>query len=131
MKTYTDLLQKIESIKLENTDLVNFNVVFTGTTIVVEGEWFDNGKSEGVYLADIAAYFYIPTDKGYLSSKWKNSALGKIKSVEVNEELFNSLIPFLQPRQPKHFIRKTEGWGAAGAIANFITKTGGDIYCNK
>ena len=130
MKTYTDLLQKIEKIKLENDDLVNFKVLFTETTITVRGELFDNGKSEGFYNADVVDYFYTPTDKGYLSAEWKNSELGNMKNAEVDEELFNSLIPFLQPTQPKHFIRKTEGWGASGAIANFITKTSGDIYCN-
>tara|TARA_B100000768_G_C11212342_1_gene346590 strand:+ start:420 stop:821 length:402 start_codon:yes stop_codon:yes gene_type:complete len=120
MKNYTDLLQRVEDAKLNNDDLVNFKVLFTETTITVRGELFENGKSKGFYNADIVGYFYIPTDKGYLSAKWKNSELGNMKSIEVNEELFNSLIPFVQPTQPKHFIRKTEGWGVAGVIANHI-----------
>ena len=120
MKNYTDLLQRVEDVKLNNDDLVNFKVLFTETTITVRGELFENGKSQGFYNADIVGYFYIPTDKGYLSAKWKNSELGNMKSIEVNEELFNSLIPFVQPTQPKHFIRKTEGWGVAGVIANHI-----------
>jgi len=130
MKNYTDLLSKIESIKLENDDLINFQVVFTASTVTVRGEFFENGKSEGFYNADVVAYFYVPTDKGYLSAEWKNSEFGKMKGVEITEELFNSLMPFFQNESPKHFTRKTEGWGAAQSVANFITKTGGDIYCN-
>ena len=49
--------------------------------------------------------------------------------VEVTEEILNSLEPFLQTEEPKTFIRNT-GISSANAIANFITKTGGDIYCN-
>ena len=120
MKNYTDLLQKIESIKLENDDLVNFTVTFTATAVTVRGEWFDNGKSEGFYNAGVAAYFYTSTEKGYLSSEWKQSDFGKMTGVELTEKLFNSLLPFLQDSSPKHFIRKTEGWGAAGVIANHI-----------
>ena len=120
MTTYTDLLQKIENIKLKNEDLVNFKVTFTSTNLTVKGEWFDNGKSEGFYNAGVACYFYTPTDKGYLSSEWKKSELGKMKDVELTEEIFNSLLPFLQDKSPKHFVRKTEGWGVAGAIANHI-----------
>tara|TARA_R110000737_G_C14192843_1_gene415753 strand:+ start:42 stop:428 length:387 start_codon:yes stop_codon:yes gene_type:complete len=118
--TYTNLLQKIKNIKLENDDLVNFKVTFTNTTLLVRGEWFDNGKSEGFHNAGIAGYFYTSTDKGYLSADWKKSELGKMKGVEFTEELFNSLLPFLQSESPKHFVRKTEGWGVAGVIANHI-----------
>jgi len=120
MKTYTDLLQKIESIKLENDDLVNFKVVFTVNAVTVRGELFDEGKSEGFYNAGTAAYFYTSTEKGYLSSEWKKSEFGLMEGVELTEKLFNSLFPFLQESSPKHFIRKTEGWGIAGVIANHI-----------
>tara|TARA_R110000772_G_scaffold129538_1_gene237701 strand:- start:1240 stop:1629 length:390 start_codon:yes stop_codon:yes gene_type:complete len=120
MTNYKDLLDKIEAIKLENKDLINFKVTFTATTLLVRGEWFDNGKSEGFYNAGVAGYFYIPTDKGYLSTEWKKSELGKMKDIELTEELFNSLLPFMQEKSPNHFIRKTEGWGVAGVIANHI-----------
>tara|TARA_R110000796_G_scaffold229707_1_gene347160 strand:- start:292 stop:684 length:393 start_codon:yes stop_codon:yes gene_type:complete len=129
MTTYKDLLQKIKNIKLENDDLVNFKVTFTSTTLLVKGELFENGKSEGFHLADVACYFYTPTEKGYLSSDWKKSKFGEMEGVELTEELFNSLLPFLQEKSPKHFIRNT-GISSANAVANFITRTGGDIYCN-
>ena len=119
MKNYTDLLQKVEKLKLENDDLINFKVRFTDTTMVLKGDLFEDGKFQGSFV-DVIAYFYIPTEKGYLSSEWKNSELGKMKGVEVTEDIFNSLLPFLQPSSPNHFIRKTEGWGVAGVLANHI-----------
>ena len=118
MKTYNDFLQKIEKIKTENDDLVNFKVTFTSNTLIVRGEYFEDGISQGYYNAGVVSYFYIATEKGYLSTDWKKTEFSKLRGVTFSKELFESLIPYIQNNSPKEFFRKSEGWGAAGVIAN-------------
>ena len=119
---------KIEKLKKENDDLVNFRMSFRDCRLFLEGELIEDGINNGYYDAGTIAYFYIPTAKGYISSEWKNNELFKTGRVDVTDDILNSLEPFLQTEAPKTFIRNT-GISSANAIANFITKTGGDIYC--
>lgn len=118
-----DFTDRIKELKLENDDLVNFDIRFYGSEIRMSGELIENGKSEGFYGAGSIAHFFIPTDKGYVSAKWKKTELYKSSiedGLEVTDLLLNELEPFLQSSSPNHFVRKTEGWGAAGAVANHI-----------
>ena len=124
-----DFASKIEKLKKENDDLVNFRVSFGGCRLFLEGEFIEDGVSNGYYDAGTMAYFFMPTEKGYISSKWKKTDFYKNGLIEVTKEELNSLEPFLQTESPKTFIKNT-GISSANAIANFITKTGGDIYCN-
>ena len=125
-----DFASKIEKLKKENDDLVNFRISFNEYRLFLEGELIEDGVSEGYYHAGDIAYFFIPTTKGYVSSEWKNHELFKMGRVEVTEDILNSLEPFLQTEAPKTFIKNT-GVSTANVLANFITKTGGDIYCNQ
>jgi len=96
-----DFASIIEKLKLENDDLVNFRVSFNHTTLFLEGEFIENGVNNGYYDAGTIAYFYIPTEKGYISSEWKKTNFYKNGLIEVTKEELNSLEPFLQTSRPK------------------------------
>lgn len=125
-----DFTQKINEIKEANSDLTNFTIKFNETTLFLSGELFDdNGKKVGDYGAGVIAYFYIPTEKGYISSEWKKSKFWKLKGEVVAAELLSELEPFLQDKEETKYIKQT-GCSVASAIADHINRTGGDIYCN-
>lgn len=125
-----DFTQKINELKEANSDLTNFTLKFNETTLFLSGELIDeNGKKLGDYGAGAVAYFYIPTDKGYISSQWKKSKFWQIKGEEITDELLYELEPYLQDKEETKFIRQT-GCSVASAIADHINRTGGDIYCN-
>jgi len=100
-KIMLDFASIIEKLKLENDDLVNFRVSFNHTTLFLEGEFIENGVNNGYYDAGTIAYFYIPTEKGYISSEWKKTNFYKNGLIEVTKEELNSLEPFLQTSRPK------------------------------
>lgn len=121
---------KIEQIKLENTDLTNFTVKFNETTLFLSGELIDeNGIKVGDYGAGVIAYFYIPTNKGYVSAEWKKTEFWKIKGESLTDEEIEKLMPFIQEKEETKFIKQT-GCSVASAIAEHINRVGGDIYCN-
>jgi hypothetical protein len=119
---------RIEELKLENDDLVNFRVCFNETRLFLEGEWIDEGINNGFYPAGNIANFYIPTKSGYVSEEWKRNELFKMGQVVVDADILTSLQPFLVETPSKVFIRDT-GVSTANVIATFITQTGGDIHC--
>ena len=126
-----DFTKQIEDSKIKNSDLTNFKIIFYETALVIQGEYIDEtGINHGAYSAGTLAYFYIPTEKGYVSSEWKRSKFYKIKGEEISNETLAELQPYLQEKSPSVFIQN-KGISKANVIANFITKTGGDIYCNK
>jgi hypothetical protein len=120
---------KIQQLKNENSDLSNFRLVFNETALFLEGDLIEDGKNEGVFSAGVLAYFYIPTKKGYVSNEWKKTEFYKIGPVNATPELLKNLLPYIQEERQKVYIRNT-GISVASALANYITKTGGDIYCN-
>lgn len=125
-----DFTQKINELKESNQDLSNFKIEFNETTLYLNGEYIDEkGFNHGNYGAGVIAYFYIPTDKGYISAEWKKSKFWKIKGECVSNELLSELEPYLQEKEETKFIRQT-GCSVASAIADHINRTGGDIYCN-
>jgi hypothetical protein len=125
-----DFTQKIIELKEANSDLTNFKLKFNETTLFLGGELVDeNGKKLGEYGAGVVAYFYIPTDKGYISTEWKKSKFWKMKGEEITDELLYELEPYLQYKEETKFIKQT-GCSVASAIADHINRTGGDIYCN-
>ncbi len=125
-----DFTQKINDIKKDNTDLTNFTVKFNENTLFLSGEYIDEeGVNHGTYGAGVIAYFYIPTDKGYISAEWKKSKFYQIKGETVTDQLLSELEPYLQEKEESKFIRKT-GISKASAIASHINANGGDIYCN-
>ncbi len=135
-----DFNTAIEELKAKNDDLVNFTVRFTedemylsGKICKSNGELFSNGeKYRNVYAGKLAGFF-IPTAKGYMSSKWKKTKFYKMDRVIVTDELLSELAPYLQSEKPKTFSKYqgSQGWGVAGAIANHINNNGGDPYCNQ
>ena len=115
-----DFTVKIKELKKENEDLINFRISFNETNLFLEGEWIDNGVSEGFYTAGNLAYFYIPTNKGYVSAEWKKTDFFSNGFTEnVDSDFINLLEPFLQEKKPTVFIRKTE-ISVASVIANHI-----------
>jgi len=123
-----DFKAKTEELKKEYSNkFEDFKVMFNETSLYFSGVL--KGKNRRIGLFTFGTFF-IPTAKGYVSSEWKNHELFKMGRVEVTEEILNSLEPFLQTEAPKTFIRNT-GVSTANVLANFITKTGGDIYCNQ
>lgn len=125
-----DFTQKINEIKEANSDLTNFTVKFNENTLFLSGEFIDeDGVNHGDYGAGVIAYFYIPTNKGYISTEWKKSKFWQIKGEIVSNELLYELEPYLQEKEETKFIRQT-GCSIASAIADHINRTGGDIYCN-
>ena len=119
MKTYNDLLENLETVKAAKTRFTDVKLYFNETRIFCAGLLDGKGNVRGCDTKNGIDVF-IPTDKGYESSEWKKSEFYKMGKVELTEELFNDLLPFIQDKSPKHFIRKTEGWGVAGVIANHI-----------
>ena len=120
---------QIEQLKKENSDLSNFRLVFNKTAIYLEGDLIEDGKNEGTFSAGVLSYFYIPTKKGYVSAEWKKTEFYKMENVNVTPKLIESLLPYIQENRQKVYI-KNNGISRASALANYITKTGGDIYCN-
>ncbi len=49
--------------------------------------------------------------------------------VDPTPQLLQNLLPYIQEKRQKKFIIDT-GVSVANALANYITKTNGDIYCN-
>ena len=120
MTTYTDLLGRLEEVKAIKSDrFTDIKLYFNETKIFIGGLLDGKGNVRGCDSADGLDVF-IPTSKGYVSSSWKKTGFYKLGKIELTEELFNNLVSFIQKESPKHFIRKTEGWGVAGAIANHI-----------
>jgi|TARA_R100001244_G_C5070592_1_gene111284 hypothetical protein len=119
MKTYQDLLQDLEVVKSEGHPFTELGLYFNESSIFIAGKLRGKGKIRGGKFGE-AINVFIPTSKGYMSSEWKKTEFYKMGFVELTEELFNKLSDFIIIEAPKHFIRKTEGWGVAGAVANHI-----------
>tara|TARA_R110002111_G_C5672763_1_gene342907 strand:+ start:44 stop:445 length:402 start_codon:yes stop_codon:yes gene_type:complete len=120
MKTYTDLLGRLEEVKAIKSDkFTDIKLYFNETKIFIGGLLDGKGNVRGCDSANGLDVF-TPTEKGFVSSSWKKTDFYKLGKIELTEELFNSLVSFIQAESPKHFIRKTEGWGVAGAIASHI-----------
>ena len=124
MKTFA---KKIQELKAKNADLINFKVVWSGKArLTLMGEWIDEGKSEGFYDAGTIAYFYIPTEKGYMSAEWKNSNFNTLIE-NPSDEFISNIMPFIQDNEPTIFVRPTI-ITTAHAVAAHINKNGGDPY---
>jgi hypothetical protein len=120
MTTYIDLLNRVEEVKAIKGDrFTDIKLYFNETKVFIGGLLDGKGNVRGCDIANGLDVF-LPTEKGFVSSSWKKTDFYKLGKTELTEELFNSLISFIQKESPKHFIRKTEGWGVAGAIANHI-----------
>jgi len=132
--------RKISRLKIENGDLTNFKLVFNGDTLYLQGELIENGKLVGYYpcYSDKESYelghFYIPTKKGYISSEWKKTDYYKIGTNQeedyiVDMNFVKEVFAYWQPKEPSMWLGNAS-ISRATALADFITKTGGDIYCN-
>ena len=120
MKTYQDLLNRLEQVKdIKGSRFTDIKLYFNQTRIFIGGLLDGKGNVRGCDTSNGLDVF-IPTSKGFVSSSWKKTDFYKLGKIELTEELFNSLTSFIQTESPKHFIRKTEGWGVAGVIANHI-----------
>ena len=64
-----------------------------------------------------------------MSAEWKKTEFYKMGRVSVTIELLQDLLPYIQEKRENVFIADT-GVSVANVLANYITKTGGDIYCN-
>ena len=119
-----DFTSKIQELKLQNDDLVNFRLTFKRDKLFLEGEFIEDGVSNGYYNAGIIAYFYIPTAKGYVSSEWKKSIFYKGIN-NVNQKNINDLEPYFQAESPKVFINKNNrSITVANAIMHQINDAG-------
>jgi hypothetical protein len=125
---YSDLIKRVEELKIDKKRFSDIKIYFNETAIFTAGLLDGKGNVRGCDSKNSINVF-IATEKGYLSSEWKKTDFFKMGRVELTEELFNELLPFIQDNTPKVYIRNT-GVSKASVIANFITKTGGDIYCN-
>ena len=113
---YSDLLKKVEVLKVSKTRFSDVKMYFSGNSIFAAGIF--NGVLRGCDSENKISVF-IATDKGYESSEWKKSEFYKMGKVELTEELFNKLLPFIQNDSPKLFFKKT-GISVASALANHI-----------
>jgi hypothetical protein len=124
-----DFTQEITSIIEKKSALVNektgekrftdFRVDFIGTVLYVSAV-FDGKKRRSV---GSFATFFIPTEKGYMSAKWKKTKF--FKGIEnVGQDVINELEPYLQSEKPKTFIRNTGGITVAHAIMNQVNDAG-------
>jgi len=115
-----DFTQKIEELKLENNDLVNFRICFNENCLYLEGEFIEDGINNGFYSAGTIANFFITTAKGYISSEWKNTNFYKIGDTKnISQDFINSLEPYLQDENPTRWIKKTV-ISVASVMANHI-----------
>ncbi len=57
---------KIEQLKKENDDLINFRLIFNETVLILEGDLIEDGKHIGDYSAGVLAYYKTHTKKVYV-----------------------------------------------------------------
>ena len=119
MKNYKDLMQDLKTVKSEGHPFTDLDLYFNESSIFIAGKLKGKGKIRGGNFGEEINVF-IPTSKGYMSAEWKKTEFYKMGFVKLTEELFHKLSDFIISEPPKYFIRKTEGWGAAGAVANHI-----------
>ena len=118
MKTYNELLENLEEIKLNKKQFTDIKLYFNETAIFVGGLLKGKGNVRGCDSASRVNVF-IPTAKGYESSEWKKSEFYKMGRVELTEELFNKLTSFIQDETPTIFVRDT-GVSVANVVASHI-----------
>ena len=95
---------------------VDFNETMLQVTAVFKGGYRRNVNTVG--------YFYVPTEKGYLSAEWKKSAFNKTFK-NVDQSFLDIIIPFKQDKSPNAYSRSYgEGVSVANAIMHHINDAG-------
>jgi len=109
--------EKIESLKIENDDLINFKVCYNTTCIYLVGEFIEDGINNGFYSAGNLATCFIPTNKGYESVEWKKMPFYSKNEIELTDDLLEKLLPYITDQKVNHFLRPT-GLSVASVVAN-------------
>ena len=119
MKTYKDLLNRLEEVKaIRGHRFTDIKLYFNQTRIYIGGLLDGKGNVRGCDSTNGLDVF-IPTPKGFVSSSWKKTDFYKLGMVELTKELFDNLTSFIQTESPNHFV-KYNGVSVASVIASHI-----------
>ena len=98
----------------------DFRVDFNETMLQVSAV-FNGGSRRNV---NTVGYFYVPTDKGYLSAEWKKSEFNKTFK-NVDQSFLDIIIPFKQDKSPNVYsTHYGEGVTVAHAIMHHLNDAG-------
>ena len=122
--------EKIESLKIENDDLINFTVFYRETRIFLMGELIEDGINIGFYPSGTLATCFIPTKKGYESAEWKKMHFYSKNEIDLTEELLENLLPYITDKKVNSFSRPTVV-SVASVVANHSNEKLYSEYTNK